>query len=119
LLKIAITISSVAAQLHSRGIMHGDLYAHNTLVDSEGNTLFGDFGAATLYDIAGTDTAAALERIEVSAFGYLLDDLLQLSPEPDNNNTIIQIKNLRDECLVPDVLLRPGFKYLNEVLVGL
>jgi serine/threonine protein kinase len=119
LLKIAITISSVAAQLHSQGIMHGDLYAHNTLVDNEGNTLFGDFGAATLYDIAATDTAAALERIEVSAFGYLLDDLLQLSPEPNTDKTIIQLNKLRDECLAPNVLLRPGFKYLHEALVGL
>lgn len=116
LLKIAGTISSVAAQLHTRGIMHGDMYAHNTLVDNGGNTLFGDFGAAALYDTKDVETAAALERIEVSAFGYLLDDLLQLCPEPDTNITIIQLNKLRDECLGPDVLLRPDFKFVCEVL---
>jgi hypothetical protein len=77
------------------------------------------FGAATLYDTIDAETAAALERIEVSAFGYLLDDLLQLCPEINTDKTIIQLKNLRDKCLAPNVLLRPGFKYLHEALVGL
>ena len=33
LFEIAISMASVAAHLHERGIMHGDLYAHNVLVD--------------------------------------------------------------------------------------
>src|SRR6478736_5443149 len=48
---IATGIASAAAQLHARGILHGDLYAHNILVDPEGKPLFGDFGAATRYQI--------------------------------------------------------------------
>ena len=31
---IALAIASAAAHLHKRGIMHGDLYAHNTLVNA-------------------------------------------------------------------------------------
>ena len=30
--------------------MHGDLYAHNTLIDKDANSLMGDFGAASFYD---------------------------------------------------------------------
>jgi serine/threonine protein kinase len=114
-LKIATTIASVAAQLHSKGIMHSDLYAHNTLIDDEGNTLFGDFGAAGFYDTTDTKTARALERLEVSAFGYLLDDLLNLCSDRESR-AWLKIAELRDACLAPDVLSRPGFAYLNEEL---
>lgn len=113
-LKIAGTIASLAAQLHGKGIMHSDLYAHNTLIDDEGNALFGDFGAACFYDSTDTGTAFALERIEVSAFGYLLDDLLSLCDE--TNNKLIELRNA---CLSPDVSLRPGFGYLDKEIASL
>jgi len=118
-LKIAGTIASVAHQLHSNGIIHGDLYAHNTLVDDEGNTLFGDFGAASFYDSTDIGTALALERIEVSAFGYMLEDLLDLCSETNEHATIIKLKQLRDASIAPDVLTRPGFQYLNDELIKL
>ena len=49
--KIAKSIASVCAQLHGKGINHGDLYAHNILVNKTVECLLGDFGAATFYDI--------------------------------------------------------------------
>jgi hypothetical protein len=51
MLSIARSIASAAAQLHSHGIMHGDLYGHNVLHDDHGHTLLGDFGAASFYDL--------------------------------------------------------------------
>ena len=35
ILKISKSIADAARHLHSKGIMHGDLYAHNTLFDKE------------------------------------------------------------------------------------
>ena len=49
-LKIAKSIASVSKHLHSKGINHGDLYAHNILVNTKYETIFGDFGAATFYN---------------------------------------------------------------------
>ncbi|MCX2494333.1 leucine-rich repeat-containing protein kinase family protein [Pedobacter sp. PF22-3] len=115
---IAKTIASLSAQLHEAGIMHGDLYAHNTLVDDEGSTLFGDFGAASFYDNTAK-TAAALERIEVSAYGYLLDDLLSLKDEGVSEEVYKSISQLRDFCLDTIALKRPGFKDLVEALAGI
>ncbi len=115
-LKIASTLASVANQLHSKGIMHGDLYAHNTLVDGEGNTLLSDFGAASFYDKGDTKAAFALERIEVSAFGYMLDDLLSLCSET-KHPTIEKLETLRNASIAPDVLSRPGFQYINSELM--
>lgn len=114
-LKIAGTIASLAAQLHSKGIMHGDLYAHNTLIDEDGNTLFGDFGAACFYHAEDTGTAFALERLEVSAYGHLLDDLIGLCADA-NHPALAKLSELRDACLHADVPARPGFGYLDDAI---
>jgi len=112
-LKIARTIASVAAHLHSKGIMHSDLYAHNTLIDDEGNTLFGDFGAACFYDKEDAQMAHALQRLEVSAFGHLLDDLIRLCNEPAHH-AVKRLRELSDICLDANVSTRPDFCWLDE-----
>lgn len=77
LLKIAKSIASVCTQLHSNGISHGDLYAHNILINDSANTLLGDFGAASYYDVNSV-LARGIERVEVRAFSCLLEDMLGL-----------------------------------------
>ncbi len=111
--KIVATIASVSAQLHSHGIIHGDLYAHNTLVDAEGNALFGDFGAAGFYDVSGPD-ASALERIEVRSFGYMIDDLLGICTGEDG--LVKDLQDICDRCLVENVAARPAFSQLAAEL---
>lgn len=108
-LKVARTIASVARQLHERGIMHGDLYAHNTLTDELGNALISDFGAASFYTNLSRDVSIGLERIEVRAFGYLLDDMLSLCDASGNASLHSRLVRLRDSCLSPDVIARPSF----------
>ena len=115
-LNIATTIASVAAHLHSRGIMHADLYAHNTLIDDNGQTLFGDFGGACFYDTANKPVTDALQRLEVRAYGYLLDDLLNLCSEPKTDEALSKIAALRTNCLDDNVSLRPSFEFLVESL---
>ncbi|MEJ2883830.1 leucine-rich repeat-containing protein kinase family protein [Pedobacter sp. GR22-6] len=117
--KIAETIASLAAQLHKKGIMHGDLYAHNTLIDQEGNTLFGDFGAASFYGAETLKSAAALEALEVSAYGQLLDDLISLCHDTASQPLLAQLSSLRDSCLHPDIKARPGFEKLSEMVSAL
>ena len=114
--KITGTIASVAAQLHSRGILHGDLYAHNTLIDNEANTLFGDFGAASFYDINDTKTAHSLERIEVRSFGYMIDDLMSVCSEKEESPIISNLTRLRDACFIFNISGRPKFAYLESEL---
>jgi serine/threonine protein kinase len=114
--KIAYTIASVAAHLHTRGIMHGDMYAHNTLTDDKGDTLFGDFGAACFYDRTNKPLAFAMERLEVSAYGYLLDDLLSICKEAKTSGPLIKISTLKELCIAPGVSSRPSFEYLENEL---
>ncbi|KAA3439672.1 leucine-rich repeat-containing protein kinase family protein [Rufibacter hautae] len=116
-LSIAEGIASAAAHLHARGIMHGDLYAHNTLVDGSGHALFGDFGAATLYDKSDAQKATALEKIEVRAFGCLLEDLLDhLAPEDANQNVVAELLQLKQTCMHLSPTHRPYFAAVVEQL---
>ena len=116
LLSIMRTIASVAAHLHSNGIMHGDLYAHNTLVDADGTALLSDFGAASFYDISNKQMASALERLEVSAWGYLLDDLLSVCNDASGNATLTKLKTLRDAAIAANVASRPTFEDIKNEL---
>jgi hypothetical protein len=115
MLSIAKGMASVCFQLHSRGINHGDLYAHNMMYDEDGNNILGDFGAATFYN-KNSAIAQPLQKIEVRAFGCLLADLLMNSKEDIAHQTIKLLTQLRDDCMHVDVINRPTFKLIVNSL---
>ena len=117
-LKIAHSIASLAAHLHSKGINHGDLYAHNILINEQADTLMGDFGAASLYDLQDEAKAASLQRIEVRAFGCLLEDLIGLTIIDSlfQRHQLQALTFLKNACMQAVVQLRPSFQ---EILVEL
>ncbi len=110
-------IAAAAKQLHNNGIMHGDLYAHNTLINEKYHTLFGDFGAATLYDRSNREMAVFMERLEVRAFGCLADDLLQycISTE-DDAQRFESLKSLSLQCMAETFAERPEFEAILDRL---
>ena len=65
------------AHLHARGLMHGDLYAHNILVDAGCTPLLGDFGAASFLPRDDADRTAALQRLDRRALAHLADEIAQ------------------------------------------
>ncbi len=112
ILKIAQGIASAAAHLHDRGISHGDLYAHNILVDRLGKPVLSDFGAASFYE-PGSVLGLKLEQLEVRAFGCLLEDLLDRCLE---NELTLMLRQLQQSCLQPNSSLRPTFaEILREI----
>ena len=116
LLNISKSIASVCVQLHAKGINHGDLYAHNILVNKNGKCLLGDFGAASFYDVNSV-LACNIERLEVKAYGCLLEDLLSLITENDDCVELrCKWRKLIKDCIGADVLLRPSFvDILDEI----
>lgn len=112
-----LNTASVLEQLHSKGIMHGDFYAHNLMIDSEVNVLLGDFGAATLYGLNSIN-ALLHEQIDVRAFGCLIDDLLMNSVEIDER-TQKEFNNLKDLCFNEVVSVRPTFKEIYQKIRSL
>ena len=123
-LRMAHGVASLARQLHSRGLTHGDLYAHNTLIGADGHAVLGDFGAAAFYDQSDLVVAKAIEQIEVRAFGCLLEELLErVDIDPDDRvkqKSILQkAEALRDSCLLLQVTQRPLFQQLEAQLTAL
>ncbi|WP_265452959.1 leucine-rich repeat-containing protein kinase family protein [Aeromonas salmonicida] len=112
-LAMAQGIAAATGHLHERGIMHGDLYGHNILhsFQGKGQVLLGDFGAASCYDHTECVLAEGLERIEVRAFGCLLDELLaRCQPQSES---LQDLALLARACLCDDVLQRPSFAQIS------
>ena len=120
-LKVARGVAAAAAHLHARGMMHGDLYAHNILIGSDGTSLLGDFGAASFYDV-GSASGRRLQQLEVRAFGCLLEDLL-VRCRFDKSDLALQrqvdvLADLQTGCMDKAVEKRPLFAEISERLSG-
>jgi hypothetical protein len=116
ILTIAQGIAAAATHLHRQNILHGDLYAHNILVNNTGDCLLSDFGAASRYDVSNSLIAQSLERIEVRAFGCLLEDLLDRCSAM--NETFENLRQLQRDCLNPIVDQRPLFRAIEQRLIN-
>jgi len=116
LLKIVKSIASVCTQLHCKGINHGDLYAHNILVNKTADSLLGDFGAASFYEINSV-LAHNIERVEVSAFGCLVEDVFNLVSEKEFNNELRnKWQQLITDCTLSKVKERLCFSEIVSAL---
>jgi len=118
-LRIATGIAAATAHLHGRGILHGDLYAHNILTTVAGEALLGDFGAACFFAPEATETAQALQRLEARAFACLLEELLARCPPaaPALQTAFEALWNLQQWCAQADVAARPLFAEIHQTLV--
>ena len=94
--RIVNQMQDVFAHMHKNQVCHGDLYAHNTLFDSQGNIIFGDFGAATSYQMLTPAQQGKVKNIEHKALKHFIDDLLSICSEEDKNTNEF---NLLRECV--------------------
>lgn len=114
-LRMTTGLASAARHLHERGITHGDFYAHNILRNPDGECLLGDFGAASFYP-----SAADLERIEVRAFGCLLEELLARGNFVESEEEIVaDLWELQRRCVAETVKERPGFDEIGRGLMNI
>ncbi|SEO80040.1 Protein tyrosine kinase [Methylobacterium sp. UNC300MFChir4.1] len=101
-LRIARAVAEAVAHLHGRGLLHGDVYAHNTLWDAgTGAAVLSDFGAASA--LPDGPLGAALARVEVRAVGILIGELLDRCAAPPDS-----LRALAQACTGPDPDGRPG-----------
>ncbi|MEO5688954.1 MAG: leucine-rich repeat-containing protein kinase family protein [Burkholderiaceae bacterium] len=79
---IAQGTGDALGHLHAQGLMHGDFYAHNILVDDQAHALLGDFGAASFLPEHDAARREALIRIDRRALAILVDELARRCAEP-------------------------------------
>jgi serine/threonine protein kinase len=116
-LNIALSIASAALFLHSKGILHGDFYAHNIMHCVKGRALIGDFGAASFYSREDAVISERLERFEVRAFGCVLEELIDRCKRfPEEINTLSVLIELKMACLADHIQCRPSFNEICELL---
>lgn len=104
ILKITKQMVSAVRQMHDNEVSHGDIYAHNTMIDSQANVLFGDFGAATDLTNLNSKQQGYMQAIEVRALGCLLDDMLALCEKDD---LYFALSKMSELCLSPNMAQRP------------
>ncbi len=108
-LRIAGGIARAGAHIHGRGLLHGDLYAHNILWDGDvGEAVLSDFGAASFMP---PDIAPALERLDVLAFGLLLGELLDRCASDEK-----AVRDIQCACVAPDPAARPRLEEIADAL---
>ncbi|CAK2426560.1 Leucine rich repeat (LRR) protein [Vibrio crassostreae] len=91
---IVTQMIDVFNHLHDNKVCHGDLYAHNTLVNEQGQMIFGDFGAATIYGYLTEEQQQGIRRIEARALKYFVEDLLTVCSADDINSELYKkLKN--------------------------
>ena len=124
-LRLAHSIASAAQHLHERGLHHGDLYAHNILCTPDGHALLGDFGAAAFLDLNQHEIAQALQRLEVRAFGCLLEELLARADltdahtNPAHTAQLQTLQKLQATCMHETPAQRPLFVHITHTLAQL
>ncbi|WP_019947260.1 leucine-rich repeat-containing protein kinase family protein [Hymenobacter aerophilus] len=117
LLQLAGGIAAAAAQLHGRGIVHGDLYAHNILATNTGAALLGDFGAAGFIPPTSPEATELLPLLESRAFGNLLEELLDRCPvRPETAATLAELRDWQARCQQPQVAARPRLAEVSQRL---
>lgn len=82
-LSVARGVAAGACHMRERGVCHGDIYAHNVLVDDAGKATLIDLGASFAYARQGSDSAASrvIEAAESRALGTLISELAERVPE--------------------------------------
>lgn len=119
--KIVSQMANAMTHLYENGISHGDVYAHNTMINEQADVLFGDFGAATNLNSLPKFQREAMERIEVRAFACLLDDLLQLNSAESvkENQQLAALTELKNNCMSNASNRRPSFVEIQLICQAL
>jgi tRNA A-37 threonylcarbamoyl transferase component Bud32 len=132
-LRMARGMASATQHLHTRGILHGDLYAHNILHTAEGDALLSDFGAAAFFDVNDAALAQGLEKLEVRALGCLLEELTEQcdatsvhaqaeanAVTPSSHSKQLQtLKKIAQQCLHDTPSQRPSLAQISAELEAL
>eukprot|EP00984_Skeletonema_dohrnii_P015000 scaffold6421_cov99-Skeletonema_dohrnii-CCMP3373.AAC.3 len=113
--------------IHARGVCHGDVYLHNVLRDGKGVARLSDWGASFVYDRTLVEVASSIEKIEVLAFGRLVQDLFSWNlnvavPDSTELGSYLNTKSgsktmsLIASILQKDQSKRPTFREIKETL---
>ena len=104
---------STLHHLHICKVSHGDVYAHNTMINKDADVLFGDFGAATNLAMLNDYQQKQIELIEVRALGCLIEDLIGTVTGDDKQSELfVKMSDMAKCAMQPTLNQRPTFTEL-------
>ena len=116
-LGIASAVAGALAHLHQRGVMHGDVYAHNIQIDPlQGQARLGDFGAATRLPTDRPKLRQNLLALEVRALGCLLQELALAGQAHAHHPAVQALQNMAQVCLSEQPRQRPSVMEVAQAL---
>ncbi|GLI66354.1 hypothetical protein VaNZ11_010126 [Volvox africanus] len=129
-LLLAVAVADALAYIHAAGVCHGDVYAHNVLMDEDENVTLCDFGASFSYD---PRTQPFWQAMEVRAYGLLLRDVAaRCAVEADVEDftagggatatalrVVATLRKLAERCTELPPAQRPPFVAVRQELAGL
>jgi len=116
-LSIARDVADALAHLHQRGVMHGDVYAHNIQIDPlQGQARLGDFGAATRLPTDRPELRKSLLALEVRALGCLLQELALAAQAQAHHPAVQALQNMAQLCLSEQPRQRPSVMEVAQAL---
>ncbi len=119
-LRIASDVAGAVAHLHQRGVMHGDVYAHNIQIDPlQGQARLGDFGAATRLPTDRPELRQNLLALEVRALGCLLQELALAAQAQAHHPAVQALQNMAQLCLSEQPRQRPSVVEVAQALEAL
>jgi len=80
------------------------------MVAADGTAKVGDFGAA--YRYVGVGASELVERVEVRAFGCLVEELAARTSTDPGAGRVAELQALAEECMGDEVHARPSFAEL-------
>jgi len=117
-LRLLHSVASAVAHLHARGVLHGDLYAHNTLwYPDTGQAWLSDMGAATVLPSGDAPLCRALQAQEVLALGRLMTEVL--AHVDGGAATLPAVTGAAQACTALRPADRPAVSDVVGVLAGL
>ena len=117
IVKISYQMAQTLEHLHQQKISHGDIYAHNTMINASATTLFGDFGAASDLTLLPIEQQSAMQKIELRALGCCIEDLISTCSDTQQASPLGQaLQQVKDQCMQAKPILRPSFTELLQRL---
>lgn len=114
-------MADVLGHIHRHQFIHGDVYAHNVLIDSEARLLFSDFGAACNIASFSKSQQKMLFAAEYRAFSYFVDDIVNSCASFNvshlaENNTLVKIYNFCQKIIQQPEFDADFLKKISKIL---
>ncbi len=118
IIKIMLQVTDALQHLHAKQLCHGDLYAHNILMDDAAQILLSDLGAASHFGHLSSPQQTALQTIEKRALGHLLEDLLNLcTPQSKCPQSLTKLSELQQRLVSATALNLSLAELKSELLI--